>query len=42
MHNESVMNAWPELGAKSKPLEYAKTKMNPSPLQKKENVDILH
>ena len=35
MHNESVMNAWPELGAKTKPLEYAKTAMNPSPPPKK-------
>ena len=35
MHNESVMNAWPELGAKRKPLEYAKTTMNPSPPEKK-------
>ena len=42
MHNESVMNAWPELGAKRKPLEYAKTTMNPSPPQKKENFDVLH
>ena len=35
MQNESVLNAWPELGAKRKPLEYAKTTMNPCPQKRK-------
>ena len=33
------MDAWPELGAKRKPLEYAKTTMNPAPQKK---IDVLH
>ena len=36
MQNESVMNAWPELDAKRKPLEYAKTTMNHPPPQEKD------